>query len=297
MEGSQTQLTQVETWEVASSCAQLNVPTAEAAKIGLVTLDGLFQEMGIDFAAFCCPETLNAEQKADLNRMKNNQPAAGKWVDRLVAVLSDFAQKHIAAGITQPVLQLRLSGAEIMEPSVLAEDNPMMGLRGVSRYLHPTWREIFALQCRIVKRLRHVTGDLPLAIVVPFIRTYSDAASVHDLLAEHGLFRGKSGLQVYFMCDLPANALMADKFLHYFDGMVVDMAQLACFTAGIDPDNQTLNYAVHDHDAVLFQAQHALKMSRAVSKPCTLLMSESVRQSAKCQRWLQEQDVSRLLLG
>ncbi|QUJ68910.1 phosphoenolpyruvate-utilizing protein [Photobacterium sp. GJ3] len=297
MEGSQTQLTQAETWGIASTCAQLNVPTAEAAKIGLVALEGLFQEVGIDFTAFCCPDTPNAQQQADLNRIKNNQSATEERVDRLVAALSDFAQKHIAAGITQPVLQLKLSGAEIMEPSVLAEDNPMMGLRGVSRYLHPAWREIFALQCRIVKRLRHVTGDLPLAIVVPFIRTYSDAASVHDLLAEHGLFRGKSGLQVYFMCDLPANALMADKFLHYFDGMVVDMPQLASFTLATDPDNQALDYAVHDHDAVLFQAQHALKMSRAVSKPCTLLISESVRQSAKCQRWLQERDVSRLLQG
>ncbi|MBV7263328.1 phosphoenolpyruvate-utilizing protein [Photobacterium sp. WH24] len=275
--------------------------TDEASNTVLIGLDALIAETGIHLSAVCQPDVLNGDEKAALSAITGGKDAESFLVDRLVNDLSEFAQKRIAAGHTKPVLKLRLSGAEIASDSTQIgghlmprEENPVMGLRGVARYLHPQWARMFALQCKIIKQLRHVTGDLPIAIVIPFVRTYSDAASVHDLLAEQGLFRGKSGLQVHLMCDLPANAVMADKFLHYFDGVVIDLDHLAQLTLAIDPANDTLDYDEPYNDAVLFLAERTLKKSREVNKHCELL-SRSVTVQPKLQRWLSEHAVTSLI--
>ncbi|WP_311568434.1 putative PEP-binding protein [Photobacterium arenosum] len=275
--------------------------TDEASNTVLIGLDALIAETGIHLSAVCQPDVLNGDEKAALSAITGGKDAESFLVDRLVNDLSEFAQKRIAAGYTKPVLKLRLSGGEIASDSTQIgghlmpkEENPVMGLRGVARYLQPQWARMFALQCQVIKQLRLVTGDLPIAIVIPFVRTYSDAASVHDLLAEQGLFRGKSGLQVHLMCDLPANAVMADKFLHYFDGVVIDLDHLAQLTLAIDPANDTLDYDEPYNDAVLFLAERTLKKSREVNKPCELL-SRSVTVQPKLQRWLSEHAVTSLI--
>ncbi|KDM91319.1 putative PEP-binding protein [Photobacterium galatheae] len=269
-------------------CAQMDATRAQATQLEFIALDACMADIGIHPDAFCQSDAPREMPAIETER-----------VEQLVQVLSDFAQKRIAAGQTRPVLKIKLSGAELGEPQPYVnqpegkEENPLMGVRGVSRYLRPEWAKLFAFQCDLIKRLRLVTGDLPLAIVIPFVRTYSDAASVHDLLAEQGLFRGKGGLQVHFMCDLPANAVMADKFLHYFDGMVIDLDQLAQFSLAIDPGNTALDYACQQNDAVIYLAQRALKMSRDVGKPCDF-MGQAV-QDVAVRRWLTEQDVSRVI--
>lgn len=117
------------------------------------------------------------------------------------------------------------------------EENPMLGFRGASRYVSEEFRDCFALECEAIKRVRNKMGLTNVEIMIPFIRTVEEGQQVIDLLAEEGLKQGENGLRVIMMCELPSNALLADKFLDIFDGFSIGSNDLTQLTLGLDRDS------------------------------------------------------------
>ena len=150
--------------------------------------------------------------------------AAAFWPKRVIVRLSDFKSNEYE----------NLIGGKLYEP---AEENPMLGFRGASRYLSPKFRDCFELECRALKKVRDVMGLDNIEIMVPFVRTVSEAKGVSELLEVNGLVRGENGLKLIMMCELPANALLADEFLEYFDGFSIGSNDLTQLTLGLDRDS------------------------------------------------------------
>ena len=111
-------------------------------------------------------------------------------------------------------LHLDLVGGEHYEPH---EENPMIGWRGASRYYDPGYRDGFGLECRAIKRLREEMGFDNVVVMIPFCRTPEEADRVLEVMAEEGLTRGENGLQVYVMCEVPSNVILAEEFAKRFD--------------------------------------------------------------------------------
>ena len=127
-----------------------------------------------------------------------------------------------------------LFAGELYEPS---EENPMIGFRGASRYISPDFRECFELECQAIKNVRNKMGLKNVEIMIPFVRTTSEASKVIELLKENELERGKDGLRIIMMCELPSNAVIAEEFLEYFDGFSIGSNDLTQLTLGMDRDS------------------------------------------------------------
>ncbi|MGM7778889.1 phosphoenolpyruvate synthase [Arthrobacter sp. KNU-44] len=150
--------------------------------------------------------------------------AAAFAPEPVIVRMSDFKSNEYA----------NLIGGPAYEPH---EENPMIGFRGASRYLEPSFRDCFDLECEALSFVRNEMGLTNVKLMIPFVRTLDEAKGVIDLLAENGLKRGENGLEVIMMCEVPSNALLADEFLDYFDGFSIgsnDMTQLAL---GLDRDS------------------------------------------------------------
>jgi pyruvate,water dikinase len=165
------------------------------------------------------------------------------FVDRLSRGLSRIA----AFGYPKPVI-IRMSdfktneyagllGGQGFEPQ---EENPMIGFRGASRYYSDLYRDGFALECRAIRHLREVMGFDNVIVMIPFCRTPAEADKVLDVMAENGLERGKRGLQVYVMCEIPSNVIEAEAFAERFDGFSIGSNDLTQLTLGIDRDSAEL---------------------------------------------------------
>lgn len=113
----------------------------------------------------------------------------------------------------------------------------MLGFRGASRYIAESFRDCFALECRALKKVRNDMGLTNVEIMIPFVRTLTEARQVTELLAEQGLKRGDNGLRLIMMCELPSNAVLADRFLEYFDGFSIGSNDLTQLTLGLDRDS------------------------------------------------------------
>jgi pyruvate,water dikinase len=157
--------------------------------------------------------------------------AAAFWPKPVIVRLSDFKSNEYR----------KLLGGEIYEPE---EENPMLGFRGASRYVAPSFRDCFELECRALKRVRDVMGLTNVEIMVPFTRTVAEAKGVVDLLAANGLKRGEGGsadgsggLRLIMMCEIPSNALLAEQFLEHFDGFSIGSNDLTQLTLGLDRDS------------------------------------------------------------
>lgn len=150
--------------------------------------------------------------------------AAAFYPQKVIVRLSDFKSNEYS----------NLIAGKLYEPT---EENPMMGFRGASRYISPSFRECFELECMAINKVRNQMGLDNVTIMIPFVRTTKEAASVIELLAENGLERGKNGLSVYMMCEIPSNAILADEFLQYFDGFSIGSNDMTQLTLGIDRDS------------------------------------------------------------
>jgi pyruvate, water dikinase len=142
----------------------------------------------------------------------------------VIVRLSDFKSNEYA----------NLIGGERYEP---AEENPMLGFRGASRYIDKDFRPCFELECRALKRVREDMGLDNVQVMVPFVRTVGEAKRVVELLADNGLERGANGLKLIMMCEIPSNALLADDFLEHFDGMSIGSNDMTQLTLGLDRDS------------------------------------------------------------
>ncbi|MGC1183282.1 phosphoenolpyruvate synthase [Legionella sp.] len=150
--------------------------------------------------------------------------AAAFYPKPVIVRLSDFKSNEYA----------NLIGGSLYEPH---EENPMLGFRGASRYVSPEFAECFALECNAVRRVREEMGLSNVELMIPFVRTVSEASNVIEVLKQHGLERGKHGLRIIMMCELPSNALLAEKFLEYFDGFSIGSNDLTQLTLGLDRDS------------------------------------------------------------
>ncbi|MFV0283867.1 MAG: phosphoenolpyruvate synthase [Castellaniella sp.] len=128
----------------------------------------------------------------------------------------------------------KLVGGSRYEPE---EENPMLGFRGASRYISEDFAECFRMECEALKKVRDEMGLTNVEIMVPFVRTLSQAERVIDLLASHGLKRGENGLRLVMMCEVPTNAILADEFLQYFDGFSIGSNDMTQLTLGLDRDS------------------------------------------------------------
>jgi len=150
--------------------------------------------------------------------------AAAFWPKPVIVRLSDFKSNEYR----------KLLGGERYEPE---EENPMLGFRGASRYLAESFRACFELECAALRKVRGELGLTNVELMVPFVRTVSEAERVIELLARNGLRRGEEGLRIVMMCELPSNALLADAFLEHFDGFSIGSNDLTQLTLGLDRDS------------------------------------------------------------
>src|ERR1700735_470645 len=222
------------------------------------------------------------------------------YVDKLAEGIARIA----AAFAPEPVI-VRLSdfksneygnliGGKAYEPH---EENPMLGFRGAARYIDKVFRPCFELECRALKRVRDEMGLTNVQVMVPFVRTLSEAKAVTQLLAENGLKRGDNGLKHIMMCELPPNALLADQYLEYFDGMSIgsnDMTQLAL---GLDRDSSIVAKLFDERDAaVKVLLQMAISTCRRLGKYVGIC-GQGPSDHPELARWLVEQGIDSLSLN
>jgi pyruvate, water dikinase len=156
-----------------------------------------------------------------------SQIAAAQYPDSVIVRMSDFKTNEYA----------NLIGGAQFEPR---EENPMLGFRGASRYYDERYREGFALECRAVRRAREEMGLTNVVVMIPFCRTVEEADKVLQVMAQNGLKRGEKGLQVYVMCEIPANVILAEDFASRFDGFSIGSNDLTQLVLGVDRDSTDL---------------------------------------------------------
>ena len=150
--------------------------------------------------------------------------AAAFYPKPVIVRLSDFKSNEYR----------KLIGGSRYEPE---EENPMLGFRGAARYISADFGEAFAMECEALKRVRNDMGLTNVQVMVPFVRTLGQAERVTKLLASHGLQRGKDDLKVIMMCEVPSNAILAERFLEFFDGFSIGSNDLTQLTLGLDRDS------------------------------------------------------------
>jgi pyruvate,water dikinase len=151
--------------------------------------------------------------------------AAAFYPKDVILRLSDFKTNEYA----------NLIGGKAYEP---LEENPMLGFRGASRYYHPRYQEGFSLECQAVKKVRDEMGLTNLKLMIPFCRTIEEGIKVHRELAKHGLNRGENGLEIYVMCEIPSNVILAHEFCDIFDGFSIGSNDLTQLILGVDRDSE-----------------------------------------------------------
>lgn len=160
---------------------------------------------------------------------------AAFWPKKVIVRMSDFKSNEYR----------KLVGGKQYEPE---EENPMLGFRGASRYVSDDFKECFAMECEALKKVRDEIGLTNVEIMIPFVRTLREAKEVNDRLEEHGLKRGKNGLRLNMMCEIPSNAVLADQFLEYFDGFSIGSNDLTQLTLGLDRDSGLIAHFFDERD-------------------------------------------------
>jgi len=161
--------------------------------------------------------------------------AAAFYPKPVIVRMSDFKSNEYAA----------LLGGRAFEPS---EGNPMIGFRGASRYAHPAYAEGFALECAAMRRVRELMGLTNLKLMIPFCRRIDEAERVLKAMADHGLVRGKDGLEIYVMCEIPNNVIQIDAFSRHFDGFSIGSNDLTQLTLGVDRDSEIVAFDYDERD-------------------------------------------------
>ena len=240
--------------------------------VGLARLEFIINRMiGVHPRALLEFDRLDAALKSEIEaQMAGYADPVGFYVDKLAEGISQIA----AAFSPEPVI-VRLSdfksneyanliGGRLYEPH---EENPMIGFRGAARYVDESFRPCFELECRALRRVRDEMGLKNVWIMVPFVRTVAEAAKVTELLAANGLKRGENGLKVIMMCELPSNAVLAERFLEYFDGMSIGSNDMTQLTLGVDRDSGIVaNHFDERDDAVKAMLSMAISACRKADK-------------------------------
>ncbi|WP_371765435.1 phosphoenolpyruvate synthase [Massilia sp.] len=161
--------------------------------------------------------------------------AAAFWPKPVIVRMSDFKTNEYAS----------LLGGSFFEPQ---EANPMLGFRGAARYSHPAYQEGFALECRALKRVRDDMGLANVRVMIPFCRRVREAEAVLHALEEQGLARGRDGLEIYVMCEIPNNVIQIDAFASLFDGFSIGSNDLTQLVLGVDRDSEIVAFDFDERD-------------------------------------------------
>ena len=188
----------------------------------------------------------------------------------------------------------KLLGGEIYEPD---EENPMLGFRGASRYIAHSFRDCFELETLAMKKVRDEMGLTNVQIMVPFVRNLTEAKEVVDLLAEHGLKSGSNELKLIMMCEIPSNAILADRFLEYFDGFSIGSNDLTQLTLGLDRDSGLVAHAFDERDpAVKALLSQAIKSANRLGKYVGIC-GQGPSDHADFAEWLMDEGIQTISLN
>jgi pyruvate,water dikinase len=210
--------------------------------------------------------------------------AAAFWPKPVIVRLSDFKSNEYR----------KLLGGERYEPE---EENPMLGFRGASRYISASFKECFELECAAMRKVREELGLTNVELMVPFIRTINEARQVLSLLAKNGLERGKGGLKIVMMCELPSNAILADQFLELFDGFSIGSNDMTQLTLGLDRDSGLVAEGFDERDAaVKAMLAMSIKACRKAGKYVGIC-GQGPSDHPDLARWLMEQGIESLSLN
>jgi len=242
-----------------------------AAGVGLMRIEFLITNwIGIHPMALIYPDRVASRRDAKAIRRRTAafERPQDYFVDRLAMGVGQIA----AAFYPRPVIMrfsdfktneyAGLLGGEAFEP---AESNPMIGFRGASRYYDPRYREGFALECAAVRRVRDDMGLTNLKVMIPFCRTLAEGRRVLDEMAANGLVRGEKQLEVWVMCEIPNNVVLADGFSDLFDGFSIGSNDLTQLTLGVDRDSELLAHLFDERDAGV-KAMIEMVVTRAHAK-------------------------------
>jgi pyruvate,water dikinase len=222
--------------------------------VGLARMEFIVAEhIRIHPMALVHPEKIaDPAVRADIERLTRNAPspadyfvrelsegvgtiAAAFWPKPVIVRMSDFKTNEYAS----------LLGGAVFEPS---EANPMLGFRGAARYTHPAYAEGFALECRAMKRVRDEMGLTNLRLMIPFCRRVEEAEDVLRAMAQHGLERGRDGLEIFVMCEIPNNVIRIDDFARLFDGFSIGSNDLTQLVLGVDRDSDIVAFDFDERD-------------------------------------------------
>ena len=210
--------------------------------------------------------------------------AAAFYGKKVIVRLSDFKSNEYA----------NLIGGRLYEPE---EENPMLGFRGASRYISDQFRDCFELECRAMKKVRDEMGFTNVEIMVPFVRTVDEARQVVELLAENGLVRGENGLRLIMMCELPANAILAEQFLEHFDGFSVGSNDLTQLTLGLDRDSGIIAHLFDErNEAIKILMQNAIQACKKANKYIGIC-GQGPSDYPDFAKWLMEQGIDSVSLN
>ncbi len=210
--------------------------------------------------------------------------AAAFYPKPVIVRLSDFKTNEYA----------HLLGGQQFEP---VEDNPMIGWRGASRYYHDRYREGFALECRAMKMVREEMGLTNVILMIPFCRTVDEGRAVLAEMAKHGLERGKNGLEVYVMCEIPSNVILADEFFQIFDGFSIGSNDLTQLTLGLDRDSALLAPLFDERNEAVRRMIHLAIESAKRNKKKIGICGQAPSDYPEFARFLVEQGIDSISLN
>ena len=270
--------------------------------VGLARLEFIINRMiGVHPKALLEFDRLEPDLKDTIRRqMAGYADPVGFYIDKLCEGIGTIA----AAFAPEPVI-VRLSDFKSNEYANLiggrqyepVEENPMLGFRGASRYVDENFRPCFELECRALKRVRAAMGLKNVWVMVPFVRTLKEAQQVVELLAANGLKRGEDGLKVIMMCEIPSNALLADRYLEYFDGMSIGSNDMTQLTLGLDRDSAIIARLFDERDdAVKALLAMAIQACRKAGKYIGIC-GQGPSDHPDLARWLLDQGIESMSLN
>ncbi|MTI64630.1 phosphoenolpyruvate synthase [Methylophaga sp.] len=210
--------------------------------------------------------------------------ASAFYPETVIVRMSDFKSNEYA----------NLIGGPLFEPH---EENPMIGFRGASRYTSEDFAECFKLEVEAMKRVRDEMGLTNVELMIPFVRTTKEAESVIKIMKENGLERGKNGLRVIMMCELPSNAVLAADFLEYFDGFSIGSNDMTQLTLGLDRDSALVADSFDERNpAVLKMLDMAIKACRDAGKYVGIC-GQGPSDHPDLAEWLLERGISSISLN
>jgi len=272
------------------------------AGVGLARLEFIINNMvGIHPKALMNPADTPEDVQAVI---KDKTAAYGEPLEYYVSRIAEGVSTIAASFYPQPVIvrmsdfksneYANLVGGPQFEPE---EENPMIGYRGASRYISDDFRACFELECQAMKRVRDDMGFTNVELMIPFVRTLNEAAQVIDILRNNGLERGKNDLRIIMMCELPSNAVLATRFLEFFDGFSIGSNDMTQLTLGLDRDSALVAETFDERDlAVLSMLDMAIKACKQEGKYVGIC-GQGPSDHPDLAEWLLERGISSISLN